>query len=144
MNSPTTVSYTHLACTINLNGAFAGEGNLTLVAANGNAGYASKFVLGSQGEVMGVTGNTAIHLREPGEKEPKSWEIYVDVGASSDKEVAELGLRVGHVGVYCDGPMLMLSLIHICTLSHQFFHLSAAITVPFSAASSFSGVRELP
>lgn len=63
--------------------------------------------LGSQGEVMGVTGNTAIHLREPGEKEPKIWEIYVDVGASSDKEVAELGLRVGHVGVYCDGPMLM-------------------------------------
>ena len=50
---------------------------------------------------MGVTGNTAIHLREPGEKEPKIWEIYVDVGASSDKEVAELGLRVG------DGPMLM-------------------------------------
>ncbi|MFQ7535057.1 MAG: M42 family peptidase, partial [Akkermansia muciniphila] len=48
--------------------------------------------LGSQGEVMGVTGNTAIHLREPGEKEPKIWEIYVDVGASSDKEVAELGL----------------------------------------------------
>ena len=36
------------ACTINLNGAFAGEGNLTLVAANGNASYASKFVLGSQ------------------------------------------------------------------------------------------------
>ena len=36
------------ACTINLNGAFAGEGNLTLVAANGYAGYASKFVLGSQ------------------------------------------------------------------------------------------------
>ncbi|MFR2783223.1 MAG: autotransporter domain-containing protein [Akkermansia muciniphila] len=36
------------ACTINLNGAFAGEGNLMLVAANGNAGYASKFVLGSQ------------------------------------------------------------------------------------------------
>ena len=36
------------ACTINLNGAFAGEGNLTLVAANGNADYASKFVLGSQ------------------------------------------------------------------------------------------------
>ena len=39
---------TNGACTINLNGAFAGEGNLTLVAANGNAGYASKFVLGSQ------------------------------------------------------------------------------------------------
>ena len=39
---------TNGACTINLNGAFAGEGNLTLVAANGYAGYASKFVLGSQ------------------------------------------------------------------------------------------------
>ena len=39
---------TNGACTINLNGAFAGEGNLMLVAANGNAGYASKFVLGSQ------------------------------------------------------------------------------------------------
>ena len=39
---------TNGACTINLNGAFAGEGNLTLVAANGDAGYASKFVLGSQ------------------------------------------------------------------------------------------------
>ena len=39
---------TNGACTINLNGAFAGEGNLTLVAANGNADYASKFVLGSQ------------------------------------------------------------------------------------------------
>ena len=63
--------------------------------------------LGSQGEVMGITGNTAIHLREGGEKEPKIWEIYIDVGASSDKEVADLGLRVGHVGVYCDGPMLM-------------------------------------
>lgn len=27
--------------------------------------------LGSQGEVMGVTGNTAIHLREPGERNPR-------------------------------------------------------------------------
>ena len=36
------------ACTINLNGSFAGEGDLMLVAANKNAGYASKFVLGSQ------------------------------------------------------------------------------------------------
>lgn len=42
----------------------------------------------------------------PGKRNLKSGK-YVDVGASSDKEVAELGLRVGHVGVYCDGPMLM-------------------------------------
>ena len=39
---------TNGGCTINLNGSFAGEGNLTLVAANGNSGWASKFVLGSQ------------------------------------------------------------------------------------------------
>ncbi len=62
---------------------------------------------GSQGEVIGITGNTAIHLREPGAKEPKIWEIYVDVGASGPEEVEKMGLRIGHVGVYCDGPMLM-------------------------------------
>ncbi|MEG2248108.1 MAG: M42 family metallopeptidase [Akkermansia sp.] len=62
---------------------------------------------GSQGEIFGITGNTAIHLRDADEKAPKTWDIYVDVGADSDKEVETLGLRVGHVGVYCDGPMMM-------------------------------------
>ncbi len=63
--------------------------------------------LGSEGEVIGVTGNTAIHLREGDGKEPKIHEIYVDLGADSDKEVKEMGLRIGSVGVYCDGPMTM-------------------------------------
>ncbi len=63
-------------------------------------------IFGSKGEVPGVTGNTAIHLRRGAgeEKCPKIEEIFVDVGASSDKEVAEMGLRVGQVAVYADGP----------------------------------------
>ncbi len=61
--------------------------------------------LGDMGTVRGIIGNTAIHLRKDGlsdEKAPKIHELYVDVGASSDKEVAEMGLRVGHPAVYSD------------------------------------------
>ena len=61
--------------------------------------------LGDQGTVRGIIGNTAIHLRKDSladEKAPKIHELYVDVGASTDKEVAELGLRVGHPAVYSD------------------------------------------
>jgi len=64
-------------------------------------------ILGDKGEVTGIIGNTAIHLRrdEPGdEKAPKVHELWVDVGASSAKEVADLGLRVGHFAVYAEGP----------------------------------------
>jgi putative aminopeptidase FrvX len=59
---------------------------------------------GSKGPVRGVIGNTAIHIREraSGEKTPEIHELYVDVGASSAKEVAKLGLRIGHAGVYAD------------------------------------------
>lgn len=63
-------------------------------------------VLGDEGIVPGVIGNTAIHLRRDSlsnEKAPKIHELWVDVGASSRKEVAELGLRVGHPAVYADG-----------------------------------------
>ena len=63
--------------------------------------------MGAEGEVIGVTGNTAIHIRDDDGKTPKLWELYVDLGASTREEVEELGLRIGHVGVYCDGPMLM-------------------------------------
>lgn len=64
-------------------------------------------IFGDKGEVAGVTGNTAIHLRRDAgeEKCPKIEEIFVDVGASSDKEVAKMGIRVGNVAVYSDGPM---------------------------------------
>lgn len=62
-------------------------------------------VLGEKGAVRGITGNTAIHLRKDSlhdEKAPKVHEIYVDVGAKSAEEVAQLGIRVGHPAVYAD------------------------------------------
>ncbi len=65
-------------------------------------------ILGDQGEVWGIIGNTAIHLRRDSlgnEKAPKVHELWVDVGASSAEEVAKLGIRVGHPMVYEDGPM---------------------------------------
>ena len=62
-------------------------------------------ILGTHGPVRGVLGNTAIHLRKGAgeEKVPKIHELYVDVGAASAAEVAELGIRVGHPAVYADG-----------------------------------------
>ncbi|MEO6742477.1 MAG: M42 family metallopeptidase [Chthoniobacteraceae bacterium] len=62
-------------------------------------------LLGEKGTVAGIIGNTAIHLRKDSlgdEKAPKIHELYVDVGANSAKEVAALGLRVGHPAVYHD------------------------------------------
>ena len=64
-------------------------------------------ILGDKGSVKGIIGNTAIHLRKDSlgdEKAPKIHDLYVDVGASSAEEVAELGLRVGHPAVYADEP----------------------------------------
>ena len=65
--------------------------------------------LGARGPVPGVLGNTAIHLRErdADEKAPKIEELFVDVGASSKAEVADLGLRVGHPAVYADGVEML-------------------------------------
>jgi len=63
-------------------------------------------LFGDKGEVCGIVGNTAIHIRpRSGEKVPEAKDLWVDVGASNEKEVAKLGLRVGHVAVYEDGPM---------------------------------------
>lgn len=65
-------------------------------------------ILGDKGIVEGIIGNTAIHLRRDSlgsEKAPKVHELWVDVGASSAKDVGKLGLRVGHSAVYVDGPM---------------------------------------
>lgn len=67
-------------------------------------------ILGDKGEVTGIIGNTAIHLRKDSlsdEKAPKVHELWVDVGASSAKEVAALGLRIGHFAVYADGPLAL-------------------------------------
>ena len=62
-------------------------------------------ILGGNGPVRGLVGNTAIHLRKGAaeEKVPKVYELYVDVGASSADEVAALGIRAGHPAVYADG-----------------------------------------
>ncbi len=67
-------------------------------------------ILGDKGEVTGIIGNTAIHLRrdeQGSEKAPAVHDLWVDVGASNIKEVAAMGLRVGHVAVYYDGPFEM-------------------------------------
>ena len=64
-------------------------------------------LLGDKGPVKGIIGNTAIHLRKDSlgnEKAPKIYDLYVDIGASNPKEVAKLGLRVGHPAVYADEP----------------------------------------
>jgi endoglucanase len=65
-------------------------------------------ILGDKGNVSGIIGNTAIHLRrdESGsEKAPAVHDLWVDVGASSPAEVTKLGIRVGHPAVYQEGPM---------------------------------------
>ncbi len=61
-------------------------------------------ILGDKGPVLGVIGNTAIHIRDrsKGEKAPEVHQLYVDVGASDRSGVEKLGLRVGHPAVYVD------------------------------------------
>ncbi len=63
--------------------------------------------IGRDGEVTGIIGNTAIHIRDDGDKAPKLWDLYVDFGCESREEVLALGLGVGDLGVYCDGPLMM-------------------------------------
>jgi endoglucanase len=62
---------------------------------------------GEKGPVTGIIGNTAIHIRDrkDGEKAPEVHELFVDIGASSAAEVAEMGIRVGHPAVYADGAV---------------------------------------
>ena len=65
-------------------------------------------ILGEKGDVSGIIGNTAIHLRRDdlgAEKTPAVHELWVDVGASTAAEVAAMGIRVGHPAVYLYGPL---------------------------------------
>ena len=63
-------------------------------------------ILGSKEPVLGMIGNTAIHLREKDDdKLPKVHELFVDIGADSREEVAERGIRVGHPMVYDVAPV---------------------------------------
>jgi len=60
-------------------------------------------ILGSNGPVLGVIGNTAVHLREKDDdKIPEVHQLYADIGARSRKEVEERGIRPGHPAVYTD------------------------------------------
>src|SRR5690625_3113185 len=54
-------------------------------------------IFGDKGQVPGVVGNTAIHLRDSKDEKASEWhELFIDVGAANAGVVAELGIRVGH------------------------------------------------
>lgn len=60
-------------------------------------------ILGDEGIVEGVIGNTAIHIREAEDKKIPDWhELFVDIGATNKNEVAARGVRVGHPMVYTE------------------------------------------
>lgn len=60
-------------------------------------------IFGDRGEVPGVIGNNAIHLRDTGKDKVPEWkDLFADVGASSAAAVEALGIRVGHPAIYCD------------------------------------------
>lgn len=61
-------------------------------------------ILGDKGTVRGIIGNRDIHTHEDRKngKAPKVHELWIDIGATSDKEVAKAGVRIGHPAVYSD------------------------------------------
>ena len=60
-------------------------------------------LFGSKGIVPGVIGNTAIHLRDKANEKPPEWkDLFIDIGASSAKEVEKLGIRVGTPAIFVD------------------------------------------
>ena len=66
-------------------------------------------IFGDKGQVPGVVGNTAIHLRDSKDEKAPEWhELFIDVGAANAGEVAELGIRVGHPMVI-DEPVVQLA-----------------------------------
>jgi putative aminopeptidase FrvX len=60
-------------------------------------------LFGDKGIVKGVFGWPAIHVRELEKDEaPKLKNIFIDIGASSKKEVLEMGVHVGTVATFDD------------------------------------------
>lgn len=60
-------------------------------------------LFGSKGVVHGVIGNTAIHLRDTSKDKPPEWkDLFIDIGASSAKEVEKMGVRVGTPAIFVD------------------------------------------
>ena len=62
-------------------------------------------IFGDKGQVEGVFGWPAIHIRKADTKveNPTTDNIFIDVGAANRKEVHEMGIRVGSVVVFQDG-----------------------------------------
>lgn len=61
-------------------------------------------ILGDKGHVRGIIGVTAVHIRGEEKELPKMHDLFVDLGAESDEQVAGMGIRVGHFAVFADGP----------------------------------------
>lgn len=60
-------------------------------------------ILADEGEVPGVIGITAIHMRDRKEDKLPEWpQIYIDIGADSREAVTERGVRVGHPAVFAE------------------------------------------
>lgn len=58
-------------------------------------------ILGDEGEVPGVIGQTAIHLRDRDKDSlPEVHELVADIGATDADDVAAHGIRVGHPMVF--------------------------------------------
>ena len=57
------------------------------------------------GALSGLTGHTAIHLRDRKDDDVPEWnEIYIDIGAEGGDEARERGVRVGLPVVSAEGP----------------------------------------
>lgn len=65
-------------------------------------------ILTAKGVVVGIIGNTAIHIRDwREEKSPKVHELFIDVGAQSKEDVEAMGIRVGLPVVYASEPQII-------------------------------------
>ncbi len=62
-------------------------------------------IFGEKGEVDGIFGWPAIHVRTSTTPEPKMDTVFIDVGASTKAEVEEMGVHVGSVAVFTDSVM---------------------------------------
>lgn len=87
------------------------EGTLG-VAANGGAdplvAVGSRVnILTKKGIVKGVFGLAATHVRDEDETPPKVHELFIDIGANSQKEVSERGVEIGDLVLFQDNMMEM-------------------------------------
>lgn len=110
-------------------------------------------IFGDNGEVIGIIGHTAIHLRDTKKDAVHEWkEHFCDVGASSAADVEALGIRVGHPAIVCDeahelpsGRIVGRAIdnrISGYLLSRIFSELRDAGSPPFATAVAVNAVQE--